>query len=118
MAQAALDTSKPADFHLDTNGATEPPKPVLRSMELKRHYHPKGEFEVVGYNQPEIKRKGPDGREVIIQPAAFIPDEVAPSPMPGVEVKNKIWASTIIKVPVDEAKVMRANGIADAAIED
>jgi hypothetical protein len=38
--------------------------------------------------------------------------------MPGVEVKGKIWATTVIKVPLDEAKIMRANGIADAAIED
>jgi hypothetical protein len=87
-------------------------------MELKRHYRPHDAFEVVGYNQPEIKRKGPDGKERLIQEAAFIPGEIAPSPMPGVEVKGKIWATTVIKVPVEEARVMRQNGIADATVED
>lgn len=87
-------------------------------MELKRHYRPMGVFEVVGYNREEITRKGVDGRKVVIQEAAFIPDELAPAPMPGVEVNGKIWATTIIRVPVDEAKTMRANGIADAAIDD
>jgi hypothetical protein len=118
VAQAALDTPKPADFHLDTNGADAPPPPKLRAMELKRHYRPTGTFELVGYNRPEIKRKAPDGREIVIQDAAFIPDEMAPSPMPGVEVKGKIWATTVIKVPADEARTMRANGIADVALED
>jgi hypothetical protein len=116
VAQAALNTAP--DFHLDTTSAAPPPAPKMRAMELKRHYRPMGEFELVGYNQPEIKRKRPDGHEEVIQKAAFLPNEMAPSPMSGVEVKGKIWASTIIKVPVDEARVMKANGIADAAIED
>lgn len=95
------------------------PKPTMRAMELKRHYKPTSDdFEIVGYNQPEIKRKGPDGRPFIVQEAAFIPDVMAPSPMPGVDVKGKIWATTIIRVSVEEARRIRANGIGDAAIED
>jgi hypothetical protein len=94
------------------------PKPTMRAMELKRHYRPMGEFEIMGYNQPQITRKGPDGKEKVIQEAAFVPDVMAPSPMPGVDVKNKVWATTVIKVPVDEARTMRANGIADASIDD
>lgn len=116
VANAALNT--PNDFHLDTTSDVPPPAPKMRAMDLKRHYRPMGTFEIVGYNRPEIKRKQPDGREIVIQEAAFIPDEIAPSPMPGVEVGGKIWATTVIKVPVDEAKTMRTNGIADAAIED
>lgn len=95
------------------------PKPTMRAMELKRHYKPMSDdFEIVGYNQPEIKRKGPDGRPFIAQEAAFIPDVMAPSPMPGVDVRGKIWATTIIRVSVEEARRIRANGIGDAAIED
>lgn len=95
------------------------PPPTMRAMELKRHYKPMAEgFEIVGYNQPEIKRKGPDGRQFVAQEAKFIPDVMAPSPMPGVDVKGKIWATTIIRVPVEEARHMRVNGIADATVED
>ena len=94
------------------------PPDKLRSMELKRHYRPQGRYIVVGYNQPEIKRKDPAGREIIVQPKAFIPDKSAPSPMPGVEVPNKIWATTVIRVPADEAKAMREAGIAERSLED
>lgn len=94
------------------------PKPLTRSMELKRHYRPMGEFEIVGYNQPEIKRKGQDGKDTVIQAAEFIPGVMAPSPMPGVDVQHKVWATTIIRVPVEEARTMRQNGIADATVED
>jgi len=94
------------------------PKPTMRSMELKRHYRPHLGYELVGYNRPEIKRKGPDGKETTIQEAAFIPDVMAPSPMPGVDVQHKVWATTVIRVPVEEARIMRQNGIADATVED
>lgn len=116
MANAALNET--TDFHLDTTSAQAPTPPKMRAMDLKRHYRPMGEFEVLGYNRPEIKRKAPDGREIVIQTAEFIPNEMAPSPMPGVEVKGKVWATTVIKVPVDEARTMRTNGIADATVED
>lgn len=95
------------------------PKPTMRAMELKRHYKPMSDdYQIVGYNQPEITRKGPDGRPFIVQEAAFIPGVMAPSPMPGVDVKGKIWATTVIRVPVEEARHIRVNGIGDATVED
>ena len=96
----------------------EEPGVKLRAMDLKRHYRPQGRFEVVGYHQQEIKRKDPAGREIIIQKAEFIPDQMAPSPMPGVEVPGKIWATTVIRVPAEEAKAMRDAGIAERSLED
>ncbi len=94
------------------------PAVKLRTMELKRNYRPVGDFEVVGYWQQEIKKKGPDGKEFIAQPRVFIEGEKAPSPMPGVEIPHKLWAGTVIKIDVAEAKTMRANGIADVSLED
>ncbi len=94
------------------------PEVKMRAMQLNRHYRPMGDYEIVGYMQPEITRKGPDGKETILQEAAFIPDVMAPSPMPGVANANKVWATTIIRVPVEEAKRMRANNIAERTVED
>lgn len=96
----------------------EVPRDKLRAMDLKRHYRPRGQFEIVGYHQPEIKRKNPAGQEIVIQKAEFIPDKMAPSPMPGVDVAGKIWASTVIRVPAEEAKAMRDAGIAERSLED
>lgn len=94
------------------------PAAKMRVMELKRNYRPIGEYEVVGYWQEEIKKKGPDGKEFIARPKAFIPNERAPSPMPGVDNPNKLWAGTVIRINVDEAKRMRSLDIADVSLED
>lgn len=94
------------------------PPAKMRVMELKRHYRPVGPYEVVGYWQPEIKRKGTDGKETIIQAKEFVANQPAPSPMPGVANANKVWAGTVIRLGVDEAKTMRANDIADVSLED
>lgn len=96
----------------------ELPAGKLKAMELKRHYRPLGAFELVGHTKPEVTKKNPAGVMEVVSPAKFIDGEMAPPPVPGVVHAHKIWAGTTIRVPVDEAKTMRLNGIAEASLED
>ena len=95
---------------------TEPVKMV--AMKLERHYHPRGDYEIVGYMKPEVKKKQPKGEFKVIEPEEFISGEQAPAPFPGVVSTGKVWASTTIKVPEDEAKAMKRLGIAERDFED
>jgi hypothetical protein len=95
-----------------------PPVGKLKAMELKRNYRPVGAFEIVGHTQPEIKRKNAIGVMEVVQKQSFVPGEMAPPPVPGVTFTHKIWAGTVIRVPIDEAKTMRANSIAEPSLED
>ena len=87
-------------------------KPRLVSMKLDRHYVPKGEFEIVGYHKPEVKKKTSTGDWKVVEPAEFVEGEACPPPNPGVGYPNKIWATTVIRVPEDEARNMQRLGIA------
>jgi hypothetical protein len=112
--------TEPADFDnavrdIMAEKAAEQPKMVR--MTLKRHCRPNEGYEIVGYNRPEIKHKGPDGRAVVVQSEAFIEGEAAPPPIPGVTITGKLWAGTVLRVPDDEARMMRKAGIADVDID-
>lgn len=83
------------------------------AMQLKKNYAPRGPFRVVGYQRPEIRAKDAGGREQIVQTAAFIDGEMTPAKFPGVGFANKVWSGTVIEVPEDEAKAIRAGGIGE-----
>lgn len=95
--------------------ATPQPSEKMFPVKLLKNYRPAGVFEVVGYHQPEIKQKDSAGRVVIVQRAEFIEGAIAPPPFPGVGFETKIWAETVIKLPVDEAKTVVAKKIAERA---
>jgi hypothetical protein len=80
----------------------EPAK--LFPVRLAKSYRPAGEHEIVGYHQPELKQKDSAGKMVVVQEAKFIEGEMSPPPFPGVGFETKIWAETVIKLPMDEAK--------------
>jgi hypothetical protein len=90
--------------------ATEPVKMI--AMKLERHYRPLGDYEVVGYLKPEVKRKLPSGEFKVVEPEEFIEGEQAPAPFPGVVSTGKVWASTTIRLPEAEAKNIMRLGIA------
>jgi len=95
------------------------PKPVkLVAMKLLRHYRPADAYEVVGYLKKEVTKKFPDGQIKVVEPEVFIPNEKAPPPFPGVLNEYKVWAGTTIKVPEDEGKIMKRQGIAERDFDD
>jgi hypothetical protein len=113
---------------------------AMRAMKLLKNYAPVGDIvmgqngkpirdkrndvtsipnhEIVGWHRPEIKHKDSHGIETIVQTAEFIRGEGAPPPFAGVGFANKIWAGTVIKVPVEEARNMQALKIAERDVED
>jgi hypothetical protein len=99
-------------------GAAPALSPKMVAMVLLRNYRPAGVFEVVGHMQPAIIRKDAAGREFEAQKAQFIAGEGMPSPQAGVGTSGKIWAGTIVRVPQDEARIMRTNGIAERSVDD
>jgi hypothetical protein len=72
-------------------------------VRLLKNYAPRGAYEIVGYDKPEIRRKTSDGRMVIEQAGEFIQGEMHPAVFAGTGFPNKIWADTIINLPRDEA---------------
>lgn len=115
--------AKKADFNLYASV----PKAKMVPVMLERHYRPKGEHEVLGYLQPEIKRKRPDGTFEIVQREEFIADAnpetgvigSMPPPLAGVGTfSGKLWAGTKVRLPVDEAKFVRKEGIGAIEIDD
>lgn len=94
------------------------PAPKMVAMQLLRNYRPAGEFEIVGHVVPAVTRKDASGREYEVSKAEFIAGEGAPPPQAGVGTSGKIWAGTIIRVPQEEARTMRANDIAERSVDD
>lgn len=93
---------------------TTAPAPKMVAMELKRHYVPHKLGRIVGYQKEARIVKNAAGEKVEVEPARFVEGEVFPPIFAGVGFDNKIWAGTVIEVPEDEAKTMRAKGIAEA----
>jgi hypothetical protein len=75
-------------------------------------------FEIIGHRVPAVVRKDASGREFVVQPAEFVAGEGAPPPQAGVGTSGKIWSGTVIRVPQDEARTMRANEIAERSVDD
>lgn len=92
----------------------EPALPVERQpvkmidMRLERHYRPgTDEFKVIGHTQPEIRKKDSTGREVVLQHEEWKAGEAMPGAIPGAGYKDKIWAGTVVSLPVEEAKAVQ-----------
>lgn len=90
--------------------AQEPVK--LFPVRLTKNYRPMGDYEVVGYHRPELTQKNSTGKHIVVQEAAFIEGEIAPPPFPGVGFATKVWADTVIRLPIDEAKRLVGRNLA------
>lgn len=82
-------------------------KSQMIAMRLERNYRPAGEFEIVGHTRPEIRKKTPAGVEEVVQAEEWMAGQPMPSAIPGAGFANKIWAGTVINLPVDEAKAVQ-----------
>lgn len=101
------------------DGPEQFPAIKMVAMKLLRHYKPAGaNFEVVGYTKAAVSKKMPNGEMKVVEPEEYIVGEQCPPPFAGVISTGKIWASTTIKVPEDEAKTMKRLGIAERDFED
>lgn len=120
IADEAAEAQRVADDEAANAYALYEAVPAVKmvAMELLRNYRPAGVFEIVGYVRPAVIRKDAAGREYEAQPAEFVAGEMAPPPQAGVGTSGKIWARTIIRVPHDEGRTMRANGIAERSVDD
>lgn len=111
----------------------EAPSVTMRAMKLLKNYRPADivdptdplkkrvlppNYEIVGWHRPEKKAKDSHGVETIVQTAEFIPGEGAPAPYPGVGFAHKIWAGTVVKLPLDEAKRLQTLKLAERDIDD
>ncbi len=95
--------------------AAPQPSEKLFPVRLLKNYRPIGSFEVVGYHRKELTQKDTAGKVVVVQEAAFMEGEMAPPPFPGVGFDTKIWADTVLKLPVDEAKRLVGKNLAERA---
>ena len=104
---------KPKDEPQMANETAAPVQPSkMFPVKLLKNYRPAGEYEVVGYHRPELKQKDSAGRVVVVQEAAFIEGEIAPPPFPGVGFETKVWADTVLRLPVDEARGLVGKNLA------
>jgi hypothetical protein len=87
-------------------------------MKLERNYRPTGKFEIVGHTRPEIRKKSPSGKEVVIQAEEWVPGEAMPGAIPGAGFANKLWAGTVVKLPEDEAKAIQKARIGSLEFAD
>lgn len=93
--------------------AKEPAK--MFPVKLLKNYRPAGEYEIVGYQQPEMRQKDAAGKMIVVQESKFIEGEMAPPPFPGVGFETKIWAETVLKLPTDEARRLVGKKLAERA---
>lgn len=82
---------------------------------LNKNYVPRGTYEVMGYDKPEVTRKDAAGRVIVVEPQEFIKGEMKPATYPGVGFEGKIWAGTYLKLPIEEAKNLIDSKVADRA---
>lgn len=100
--------------------ASEPAAPAQPSekmfpVKLLKNYRPAGDYQVVGYQRKEERVKDSAGRETVVQEAAFMEGEMAPPPLAGVGFDTKIWAETVVRLPVNEAKTLVGKKLAERA---
>lgn len=105
-----------ANAALDQNTAPAPAPVKTIKMELLRNYVPRKLISIVGYLRPEKKVKSAGGQITVVQNEEWIAGEMRPHELSGVGFPNKIWAGTVIEVPEDEGRTMRANKIAEVYI--
>lgn len=91
------------------------PSEKMFPVKLLKNYRPAGTYEVVGYHRQERAAKDAAGRVLILQEAGFVEGETAPPPFPGVGFDHKIWADTVVRLPLDEAKRLVGKKLAERA---
>ncbi len=98
----------------------QPEAPVpLRAVKLLRNYRPMGNYEIVGWHKPAVEKKLPSGKVEEVEPSEFISGSMAPAPVAGaVGFANKIWANTVIRLPIDEAKTVVRQQIGALEFDD
>jgi hypothetical protein len=108
---------KPKDEPQMANETAAPVQPSEKMFPVKllKNYRPAGGYELVGYHRPEKVQKDTTGKMVVVQEAAFIEGEMAPPPFPGVGFESKIWAETVLKLPMEEAKRLVSKNLASRA---
>jgi hypothetical protein len=107
---------KPKDQPMaNETAAPVQPSEKLFPVKLLKNYRPAGAYEVVGYHRPEKVQKDTAGKVVVVQEAAFMEGEIAPPPFPGVGFDTKVWADTVLKLPIDEAKRLVGKHLAERA---
>lgn len=87
-------------------------------IRLLRNYRPAGLFEIVGHEKPAKFKKNAAGQEVEVEPAVFVAGEQPDPPTPGTGFETKIWAGTLIRLSVEEAKRVRRLEIGEYEIDD
>jgi hypothetical protein len=73
---------------------------------------------IVGYTRPAKLRKNSAGQMVEVESALFVKGEQMPAKTPGTGFANKIWAGTVIRLPIEEAKAVRKAGIGEYELDD
>jgi hypothetical protein len=117
---------KPKEPKMADETTAAPQSSKLFPVLLIKNHVPKSEYEIVGYMKEAVKQKDAAGNVRIIEKEEFIEGEMKPHQSPGVgfgamvmkdgkTVNAKIWAGTTIKVPLEEAKFVVANKIAERA---
>jgi hypothetical protein len=107
---------KPKDQSMaNETAAPEQPSEKMFPVKLLKNYRPGGNFEVVGYHRPEKVQKDTAGKMVVVQEAKFIEGEMAPPPFPGVGFETKVWAETVLRLPMEEAKRLVGKHLAERA---
>lgn len=94
------------------------PEEWLATVKLLRHYRPVSRFEIIGHHTKAVMRKNAAGELYEAEPSVFVSGQKAPPPFPGVGFDSKIWAGTLIRLPMDEAKQICRSGIAEREFED
>jgi len=108
------------DLPPDYEAETVAEKPRMVPVTLNRHYRPATEnYEVVGHWVPKVELKDVAGRMVTISPERFEKGAMAPPPIASVGTLSvKLWAGTVVKLPVDEARTVRRAEIGSYEIVD
>lgn len=122
----STDTLNATDSHLDTGGAKPPKPPKMVTVRLLRNYQPFGDtYEVLGYHKDPVIRKRSDGKMVTVEPGGFITErddngKIMPAPpaMPGTGFTGRLNVGTQVRLPIEEAKRVRAEKIGEYEIDD
>jgi hypothetical protein len=110
----------------DALNATAPTKPKMVTVRLLRNYRPFGDnFEVLGYHKEPIIRKRPDGKFVTVEEGGFVTEKddegniiPAPPALSGTGFADRLNAGTQVRLPIEEARRVRAEKIGEYEIDD
>lgn len=106
---------KPKDEPSMTTETAAKPSEKLFPVKLLKNYRPADVYELVGYHRKELTQKDNTGKMVVVQKAEFIEGEMSPPPHPGIGFDTKIWADTVIRLPMNEAKRLVGKNLAERA---